>query len=262
MRRGRHTRRWHVAPWTLLLVAAMGALVFLAGSAVVTSFGQREAATRADSAEDTLRNYADAVAEACERDGETARKLGGLCDQPESPRIGVDGDDGVGIANVSPGDCSVAIRLTDQRLYTLRDLCGKDGAKGEPGRGIESTVADGCFVQVAFTDGTSERLGPFCGQDGADGKDGEDGKDGADGADGQTPPCMSEPNQCRGDPGKDGTDGEDGKDGEPGPTCPDGYELRDAVVTAPDGRTYEGKACVDPSTEQEPEPDPPLNGTR
>lgn len=43
------------------------------------------------------------------------------------------------------------------------------------------------------------------------------------GRDGQTPPCMSEPTQCRGTDGANGKDGEEGPQGPPGPTCPNGY---------------------------------------
>jgi hypothetical protein len=54
---------------------------------------------------------------------------------------------------------------------------------------------------------------------GQDGQDGRNGDDGADGRDGVTPPCMSEPNQCRGE------DGEDGQDGPP----PTAEEIRAAL---------------------------------
>lgn len=47
---------------------------------------------------------------------------------------------------------------------------------------------------------------------------GERGEDGRDGQDGQSPPCLSEPNQCRGEDGQDGQDGKDGVDSTvPGP---------------------------------------------
>ncbi len=110
------------------------------------------------------------------------------------------------------------------------------------------------------------------GRDGVDGRDGKDGKDGAPGRDGISPPCLAEPPHCQGadgtngsdatglpgQPGKDGADGKpgqdgrDGADGQPGPACPDGYELRDAVITADDGSTYRGKACVDPASSTPP----------
>lgn len=71
-------------------------------------------------------------------------------------------------------------------------------------------------------------------------------------------------NQCagasgaKGDTGDTGQTGAAGPPGPPGPTCPDGYELRDAVITAPDGTTYQGKACVDPSSSAPPSSDPPI----
>jgi hypothetical protein len=152
--RGRHTRRWHVTPWTLLLVAAMGALVFLAGSSVVSSLGAREASTRAESAEDTLRSYAEAVAAACERDGETARALGGLCHQPV-PEPGERGRQG------KQGPQGPQGPLGPRGPEGPEGPQGPEGPEGEPG-----------------TDG----------EDGTDGVDGADGKDGADGADGERGP--------------------------------------------------------------------------
>lgn len=77
------------------------------------------------------------------------------------------------------------------------------------------------------------------GEPGEDGRDGIDGQDGADGAPGllgpagpvgepgatgqagQTPPCMSEPTQCR------GTDGADGAPGPEGPAGADGQDGAD-----------------------------------
>lgn len=49
------------------------------------------------------------------------------------------------------------------------------------------------------------------------------------------------PSPCRGEPGT------------PAPPCPEGFEQRDAVATAPDGGTYaRAKACVDPGSSQAP----------
>lgn len=120
------------------------------------------------------------------------------------------------------------------------------------------------------------------GATGATGAAGPMGPQGPAGRDGVTPPCMSEPDRCRGpvgDTGQPGTQGPagargdtgtagpageqgpagaKGDTGQPGPTCPDGYELRDAVITAPDGTTYSGKACVDPDTSAPPSTEPPL----
>ncbi len=121
------------------------------------------------------------------------------------------------------------------------------------------------------------------GSDGLPGSNGRDGADGRDGKDGASPPCLTESAQCRGadgsdgadgsngadgadgQPGKDGaagtdgvngTNGVNGRDGAPGPACPEGYELRDAVITADDGSTYRGKACVNPASSTAPSPEP------
>lgn len=67
--------------------------------------------------------------------------------------------------------------------------------------------------------------------------------------------CSQADSPCTGPAGAKGDKGDKGDTGEPGaagPACPDGYELRDAVITAPDGSTYQGKACVDPSSSQPP----------
>jgi hypothetical protein len=174
---------------------------------------------------------------------------------PAGPTIipgkdGAQGAPGVGIADIRRGDCSVTVQLTDGRSRLVDNLCGKAGTPGGPGRGIAGVAQDGCFVTVTYSDGSpATRLGSFCGPSGADGKPGVDG---------QTPPCMSTPAKCQGVDGKPGTNGANGTNGKPGatgppgPTCPSGYELRDAVITAPDGSTYRGKACVDPSTSTPP----------
>jgi hypothetical protein len=54
---------------------------------------------------------------------------------------------------------------------------------------------------------------------GATGPKGDQGDPGPPGADGESPPCLSEPAQCRGAdgaPGKDGADGTPGTPGQPG----------------------------------------------
>lgn len=105
------------------------------------------------------------------------------------------------------------------------------------------------------------------GATGATGPMGPQGPKGEPGDPGVSPPCLAEPDRCRGPAGEPGTDGAAGETGpagasgpagpkgdpgEPGPACPEGYELRDAVITAPDGSTYSGKACVDPNTSTPP----------
>ena len=43
-----------------------------------------------------------------------------------------------------------------------------------------------------------------------------------------------------------------GPDGAPGPSCPEGFELRDAVITTSEGSTYRGRVCVDPASSSPP----------
>ncbi|WP_409186734.1 hypothetical protein F9C11_21835 [Amycolatopsis sp. VS8301801F10] len=98
-------------------------------------------------------------------------------------------------------------------------------------------------------------------------------KDGKDGTDAPAPDytalvasyCAAH-DECRGvagakgDTGEQGAKGDKGDRGDPGPSCPDGYVLRDAVITAPDGSTYQGKACVDPGSSTPPSAAPPTTG--
>jgi hypothetical protein len=67
-------------------------------------------------------------------------------------------------------------------------------------------------------------------------------RDGRDGENGQSPPCLSEPAQCRGaDSTVPGPDGPMGPIGPAGPTCPDGTHLEE-VTFGTLGAT--GLACV------------------
>lgn len=74
-------------------------------------------------------------------------------------------------------------------------------------------------------------------------RDGRDGADGRDGKDGQSPPCLTEPDQCR---GKDGADsavpGPEGPEGPAGPACPDGTSLQTVQYGLDVTKT--GPACV------------------
>lgn len=88
------------------------------------------------------------------------------------------------------------------------------------------------------------------------GPTGERGANGQDATDAQVSAAVASycaaHNNCAGPTGATGPTGPAGQDGKVGPTCPAGYELRDALITAPDGTTYRGKACVDPSSSQPP----------
>lgn len=67
------------------------------------------------------------------------------------------------------------------------------------------------------------------GVDGRDGRDGSDGRNGVDGKNGTTPPCLSEPPQCRGANGSDGNDGNDGTAGQTGKDGADGAPGQDGA---------------------------------
>lgn len=116
---------------------------------------------------------------------------------------------------------------------------GAAGANGVNGRDGQSPP---CLLTPAQCQGAA-------GQPGTAGTNGANGTNGTDGVDGKTPPCYAEPAQCR---GTNGAPGQPGERGAPGPACPDGYEPRPAVITAPDGSTYQGVACVDPTTSRPP----------
>lgn len=115
---------------------------------------------------------------------------------------------------------------------------GPKGDKGDPGASVTGPPGPPGPAGSAVT-------GPA----GADGKPGTDGQDGKDGPPG---------------PAVTGPQGPQGERGEPGPACPDGYEPRPAVITAADGSTYQGVACVKPDSSQPPsttEAPPILGGT-
>lgn len=102
---------------------------------------------------------------------------------------------------------------------------------------------------------------PIPGPSGINGRNGRDstvpgpsGQPGQPGKNGSSPPCLSEPTQCRGTDGadgKDGTNGQDGKDGadgangQPGPGCPS---------WTPTSRGY--YLCTSPSPSAEPSDSP------
>lgn len=237
--------------WTRerLRALILGLLVLVVGYLLVSnvlskldanrSAGQAATAqAQATSAQQQATAVADPVAQLCAKNDDVAKALRerGACQAAQSVQESpAPGRPGVGIAAVTSGDCSLTIRLDDQRTYTLGQLCGA------PGRGIAGATPDGCYIDVTWTDNsTPARLGSFCGATGTPGKD---GKDGTNGTDGQAPPCMSEPTQCR---------GQDGKDGAPGPACPDGYQLGAARITAPDNSTYDGVGCIKPGSSQPP----------
>ena len=221
--------QWYVrfGPW---LNGAVGVLAVVALVAVGLLWGRDT--DRADSAEADLGvaevqadkglDLAAEVDRRCRAGGQAATELGSLCGKARevqkapasAPRDGVNG---VGIARVDTGECALTIRLTDGREDTLSDLCGEPGKDAPPGRGINATAQDGCFVTVTYTDATAQKLGPFCGVQGPQGEPGKPGEPG------QSPPCLSEPTQCR---------------GPIGPAGEDGNPAQSQTFTLPDGRVF------------------------
>lgn len=140
---------------------------------------------------------------------------------------------------------------------------GEQGPEGEPGRpgepGADSTVPGPV--------GPSGEPGAD-GEPGDEGPEGEPGDQGEPGEPGSDPPCLDEPDGCRGAPGEDGADGapgEDGSDGAPGedgaqgdpgvqgppgPSCPPGTNLEPVVFASGE----DGLGCVTETTEPTTEP--------
>lgn len=99
---------------------------------------------------------------------------------------------------------------------------GPRGQGGRPGRGITDVRIIADRWVVIFDDGTTRDLGPI-----------PTPSPGASGKPGQSPPCLSEPRQCRGEKGTDGEDGDKGDKGDKGEP-PASWTWTDPAT----GRTY------------------------
>lgn len=149
-----------------------------------------------------------------------------------------------------------AVASTTQTLGEVADpllrLCEQDPTIRERvGRACDTASQ---AVSVVAERGADGRNG-VDGVAGTPGLDGAAGTNGVDGVDGQSPPCLSEPAQCRGADGRNGVDGVDGApgrdgrdgvngtngtNGAPGPTCPDGTTLQPVMFAS----GQEGLGCV------------------
>ena len=225
--------------WIAVAIAVFALLA--AGYAVWEPYTVRQDAAAVQS---QAKGLADQVAEACAKGGEAAAELGSACakaaEVKDQPPVAAD------VPQIDHGALRQAAFTAVLDYCAARNGCrGPDGAtpdlnaivttvlaripppkEGEPGRDGDAVAA----------------VAAYCGQ-------ASDPCRGPAGQKGDSPDCLKEATQCR------GRDGEPGKNG---PTCPDGFELRDAVITAPDGSTYSGKACVDPASSAPPSADPPL----
>lgn len=250
---------WHarLGPWVpavvgVVAVAAILVVAMLAGGETDRADYEAERADVAEVQADKGLDLASEVQRRCSEGGQQAAELGSLCGKAREVQAAPaveprDGINGVGIARVDTGSCALTIRLTDGRSDTLTDLCGEPGADAPPGRGIAATAQDGCFVTLTYTDALTQRLGPFCGVEGQKGDTGDQGEPG------KSPPCLSEPAQCR------GPIGPRGEDGNPAATqtftLPDGRKfscVRDdgSPNTAP---TYTCTQSVDPTEPEQPD---------
>lgn len=160
--------------FTLFLTAALGGLVFLAGSSVYNVISSRQSEERAVSAEDQLRSYAEVIAAACERNDDIARNLGQLCRKDAA--VGEPGPPGEPGERGPRGYPGPPGERGDDGPPGPAGSDGRDGAPGADG----SDGADG-------TDGEPGPPGPP-GPAGPEGPPGADGEDGADGAPGPTCP--------------------------------------------------------------------------
>ncbi|MDQ0377955.1 hypothetical protein [Amycolatopsis thermophila] len=228
---------------TTILALIISVLALAAAGWVVWA----QVATTTDKAavEEQAQSLADRVAEACAKGGQAAAELGRACQQAAEVKPGP--DTAAPAPTVDPATVRQAARAA------VLDYCGQPSA---PCRGPDGSTpnVDAIVAQVLTRIPVPK--------DGTDGKDGDDAPPLSDDqVFAQVAAFCSQPSEpCRGPAGANGTNGVDGKDG---PTCPEGYELGDALITAPNGSTYQGKACIDPGTSQPPtEPTPPAKPTR
>lgn len=223
-------------------VAVVLAGVALAASAwnTVDPYAVRQDAAAVQS---QARSLGELVTDVCAKGGAAAAELGpnGACVKAAE----VQGQPPVAqAAPLDPAELRAAARTAVSEYCAARNGCrGTDGSTPNFDAIVTAVVAripapqngtngeNGQAGQNASADQVAAAVAAYCGQD-------------------------SQP--CRGPAGQDGSDGTDGASGAPGPTCPEGYELRDAVITAKDGTTYSGKACVDPASSEPPSSNPIL----
>ncbi|MBB4689835.1 hypothetical protein [Amycolatopsis jiangsuensis] len=221
------------------LIAIVLAVVALGGAAWATL---APLAVRQDAAEvqSQARTLAEQVADACARGGETAVELGSACAKADEVK------DQPNVAEPAATTTDPAALRSAARTAVESYCAARNGCRGANG---ETPDFD------ALTSAVLARIPAPA--------DGTDGKRGPGPSDAQVSSAVADycdaHDQCRGPAGAQGTPGINGHDGAAGPACPDGYELRDAVITAPDQTTYSGKACVDPSSSTPPT-DPPTPG--
>lgn len=171
---------------------------------------------------------------------------------PAGP-AGANGQTGRGITGTQIRDGHLLVSYTDGSTEDKGQVQGQAGATGAGGRSITSTTIANGHLVVAYSDGQSTDVGAVVGKDGATGSDGKPGRGVASVSingsshlivtytDGSTQDAGQLPSGPQGAPGPAGPSGAAGP---PGPACPSGYEQHQARITADDGSSYDGLACV------------------
>jgi hypothetical protein len=116
---------------------------------------------------------------------------------------------------------TVALVAAAAVLFLVLDARGRDRE-----RALNESVT-ALAQQVRQLGGTPVVQPP--GIPGPEGQSGRDGTNGRDGRDGVTPPCVSEPPQCRGADGEPGEPGEAGPSGQGGQNGQDGTPGKDGT---------------------------------
>ncbi|QYN26679.1 hypothetical protein [Amycolatopsis sp. DSM 110486] len=220
------------------LIAIVLAVAALGGAAWATL---APLAVRQDAAalQSQAKSLAEQVAEACAQGGPTAAALGSACAKAAAVKDQPPVADQASAPTPDPTALRQAARQAVDGYCATRNQC----------RGANGSSPD----FDALTDAVLAHIPRPA-----------DGKPGPGPTDAQVSSAVADycdaHDHCQGKPGINGENGHNGENGKPGPTCPDGYELRDAVITAPDQTTYQGKACVDPASSTPPTTDEPTPG--
>lgn len=244
-------QRRRLTPLTVTLIVAIASLV---GWSV---WSLAHARSQARLAAGNAADIATQIRDACERDGETARELGDLCDRA----VEVEEDPVVDPPLPSREQVRDAVENYLIANPPASGEPGRPGGAGRPPTDAEIDAAVARFCQGGFCRGDrgvpGERGEP--GEDGEPGKDGESitGPEGPQGPPGETIVGPTGPGptdaqvaaavaaycdahgECRGEQGPQGEPGADstepGPQGEPGPTCPDGYAPQEHTVVTTGG---------------------------
>jgi len=159
------------------------------------------------------------------------QKLLTVCQKVPAGQLSPNEKDGCVQASQSPA-VAEAPEVTDARIRTLVRgvLAETPPIPGPAGRDAPAVDVDAVVTRVRALIPT-----PANGQPGQDAPDPSDARltglirtvlaenPPKDGKDGESPPCLSEPRQCRGDDGVPGAAGAEGPTGPAGASCPEGY---------------------------------------